>query len=137
MNQIEMAQDRMEKTVEMFTDTARKAFLAGLGFAALAQDELEQLVENAGDFADKLVERGEKLDKRSRERVERLMQERRDQVKDQTGKAEKRLTEVSGELLNRFNVPTATDIEDLNKKVAALSRKVDRLRKEQEAAPVA
>lgn len=128
--QPEMTRERIPTTL---TDAARRAFLASLGLFAMAQDEVEQLLDNAGSFTDKLVERGEKLEHQNRERVDKAVKQRREQVKEGTEKAEDRLANASGDLLTRLNVPTARDIEDLNKKVAALNRKVDRLRKEQEA----
>jgi poly(hydroxyalkanoate) granule-associated protein len=133
-NQPEMNRERIPSAL---TDAARRAYLASLGLFAMAQDEVEQLLQNAGSFTDKLVERGEKLEEQNRERVDKVVEQRREQVKERADKAEDRLANASGDVLSRFNVPTAKDIEDLNKKVASLNRKVDRLRKEKEQAAAA
>ena len=57
-----------------------------------------------------------------------------DTVKDLANKAETRLQKGVEGFLVRANVPTATDIQDLNKKIGALGRKIDRLRRAQEDA---
>lgn len=99
-------------------DLARKVLLASIGAMALAQDEVE-------DFVDRLVERGEIAEKDGRKLVKEII----DRRKSETRRAEvhKRVEEA----LDRFNVPTKSDIEALSEKIAALSKKVDDLKKTQ------
>jgi poly(hydroxyalkanoate) granule-associated protein len=101
---------------------ARKVLLAGIGAMALAQDEVE-------DFVTKLVERGEIAEKDGRKLVDEILERR----KQRMSKAEDEVSKRVEEVLDRLNVPTKSDIEALSKKIQALSRKVDELKKTKEA----
>jgi poly(hydroxyalkanoate) granule-associated protein len=103
-----------------FLETARKVLLAGIGAFALAQDEIE-------DFVNKLVERGEIAEKDGRKLVREIMERR----KKETEKAEDGLSKRVEEILDRMNVPTKADIEALGEKIAALTKKVEELKKVQ------
>jgi polyhydroxyalkanoate synthesis regulator phasin len=98
-------------------DAARKVLLASIGAVALAQDEIE-------DFVNRLVERGEIAEKDGR----KLVMDRR---KKEAEKAEDEVGKRVEEVLDRMNVPTKADIEALGEKIAALSKKVDELKKSQ------
>ncbi len=135
--QIEVEQERVKNAYETVYNTAHKVVLAGLGLFSLAQEELGDLFERGEEFTNKLIERGTDVEKDGREMFNKMMKEQRKQVQKTVDKAEDRVGSYSEEILNRFNVPTAGDIEDLSKKVASLSRKVDRLRKAQEEEVVA
>lgn len=106
---------------------ARKALLASLGAMAMTLDE-------ANEFVDKLVERGEmaeadaqKLINDLRERSnarEKVVGEARKKAVSKAGLALEESVEV---ILNRFNVPTKSDIDELSKKIGALTQKVSAL----------
>jgi poly(hydroxyalkanoate) granule-associated protein len=97
---------------------ARKVLLAGIGAVALAQDEVE-------DFVNKLVERGEIAEKDGRKLVQDVMDRRKMQVEKTGDEVSARVQEA----LDRMNVPTKSDIDALGTKIAALTRKVDQLKK--------
>jgi polyhydroxyalkanoate synthesis regulator phasin len=99
-------------------EAARKVLRAGIGAVALAQDEVE-------DFVNRLVERGEIAEKDGRKLVREVM----DRRKKDADKAEDVVTKRVEEILDRMNVPTKSDIEALGDKIAALSKKVDELKK--------
>jgi len=101
-------------------DVARKVLLASIGAMALAQDEME-------DFVNRLVERGEIAEKDGRNLVKEVMERR----KKETKKAEDEMSKRVEEALDRLNVPNKADIEALGEKIAALTKKVDELRKTQ------
>lgn len=101
-------------------DLARKVLLASIGAMALAQDEVE-------DFVDRLVERGEIAEKDGRKLVKEVM----DRRKKETKKAEDEVGKRVQETLDRLNVPTKADIEALGDKIAALTKKVEDLKKTQ------
>jgi poly(hydroxyalkanoate) granule-associated protein len=101
-------------------EAARKVLLASIGAAALAQEELE-------DFINKLVEQGEIAEKEGR----KLVQEMREKRKDRFQSVEDRMSKRMEESLKNMNVPTKVDIEALNAKISALSKKIDDLQKEQ------
>jgi polyhydroxyalkanoate synthesis regulator phasin len=92
----------------------RKVMLAGIGAAALAQEEAEV-------FIHKLIEKGELAEKDGRVLVKDLREKRRQKAEEQI---EKRITS----LIERMKIPTKTDIEDLSEKIAEISKKVDDLK---------
>ncbi len=95
-------------------EAMRKMMLAYVGGWALAYDELEDLVE-------RFVERGEVAEKDARKLLKEVAEKRRPAGLD------KRMEE----LLNRMDVPTKADIQALGAKIAALTQKVEELKKTQ------
>lgn len=104
----------------MLLDAVRKVLLASIGAVALAQEEIE-------DFVNKLVERGEIAEKDGKKLVHEVMDKR----KKGAEKAEDEFSKRVEEILTRLNVPSKVDIESLGEKIAALSKKVDELKKTQ------
>lgn len=110
----------VEETVEegkSFLVGLRRILMAGVGAVALAQDEVD-------DFVGKLVERGEIAEKDGRKLVSEIMDKRR----QRTQKAEDSLDQRVEGLLDRMNVPTKRDIDELSKKVTLLAQKIDELK---------
>ena len=114
------APNEKEESRPLF-DIARKVLLASIGAMALAQDEVE-------DFVNRLVDRGEIAEKDGRKLVKEII----DRRKKETGKVEGGVGKRVEEALDRLNVPTKTDIEALSEKIAALTKKVDDLKKTQD-----
>ncbi|GAB4521169.1 MAG: hypothetical protein Fur0018_01370 [Anaerolineales bacterium] len=104
-------------------DAARKVLLAGIGAVALAQDE-------ADNFVKKLVERGELAEKDARKLMEEVDTRRKETAQKAEGQVEERLESI----LSRMNVPTKSDIQALSEKIAALTEKVEALKKNGSAA---
>lgn len=108
-----------------FIDLVRKMMLAGVGAVAMSRDETEQ-------FVDKLVERGELAQKDAekllRDVQARLRQNRPD-VQEQAEKVTTRAQQGMEDFLNRLNIPSKRDIEDLSAKIAQLAARVEELRK--------
>jgi len=115
----EKEQEVVEVERSSLLEMSRKVLLAGVGAVALAQDEIEE-------FVNKLVERGEIAVKDGRKLIRDLI-ERRKKV---TKKTEKDLDRRVEELLHRLNIPSKADIEALSAKIAALTKKVDELKKD-------
>jgi len=107
-------------------EAARKVLLAGIGAVALAQDEIEE-------FVGKLVERGEIAEKDGRRLINDIAERRKSRTErvrtDIGSEVDKRMES----LLNRMNIPSKSDIEGLNRRITALSRKIDQLKKAQQA----
>ena len=114
--EIEEIEEMEEERSKLF-ELARKVALAGIGAAALAQDELE-------DFINRLVERGEIAEKDARKLIKEVSEKRR-------GKVEKQLDKRLEGLLEHLDVPSKADIDELGAKIAALTAKVDALKKVQ------
>ena len=109
-----------------FVELLRKVVLAGVGAVAMSRDETEQLVA-------KLVERGELAQKDAekllRDVRSRLRQSRPDD-QEQAEKVTVRAQQGMEDFLNRLNIPSKRDIEDLSAKIAQLAARVEELRKQ-------
>jgi poly(hydroxyalkanoate) granule-associated protein len=99
-------------------EALRKVLLAGIGVVALAQEEIDDLVE-------KLVERGEIAEKDGKKLIHEIKEKRMSQSK----KAEDQVSKRIEDALDRLNVPRKSDIDALGEKINALSAKVDELKK--------
>lgn len=107
---------------------ARRVLLAGLGAVALSMEEAQA-------FVDKLVERGEIAEADA----QRLIQDFRERAKKQgeqissvgeegAKQAENVVEAQITAVLNRMNVPTKRDIDQLSTQIELLSAKIDSLR---------
>jgi poly(hydroxyalkanoate) granule-associated protein len=105
-------------------EIARKVLLAGIGAVVLAQEEIEE-------FVNKLVERGEIAEKDGRRLMKDVIERRKKKAEEVRSDTEEQFEQRMEEILTRMNIPSKSDIDDLSKKVTALSRKVDQLKKEQ------
>ena len=116
-----------KEATNSFIDLLRKMMLAGVGAVAMTRDESEQ-------FVNKLVERGEiaqkDAEKLLRDVQGRLRQGREVNVKEQAEKVTTRVEQGVEEFLNRLNIPSKRDIEELSAKIAQLSARVEELRKQ-------
>lgn len=110
--------DEAKEEGKHFLDALHKVLLASIGAVALAQEEIE-------DFVNKLIERGEIAEKDGRKLVREVVERR----KKETEKAEDQLSKRVEEVLSHMNVPSKTDIDALGEKVAALTKKVEELKK--------
>ncbi len=115
---------------------AHKVLLAGVGAAALAQEEIE-------DFANRLIERGQIAEADGKRMVKDVLEQRRKQM-ERTGERAQGVASDLAEgqrriaddveqrierVLARMNIPTKEEIETLTSKITALTRKVDELKK--------
>ncbi len=106
------------------TGTLRKVVLASVGVVGVAQDELTNLI-------DRMVERGEITEKEARKLLSEVQKEVNKRRRSGQTKAEK---ELEG-MLEKLNIPSKADIEDLTKQVAALSRRIEELKAERNKQP--
>lgn len=92
---------------------SRKILLAGIGAAALAQEEIDH-------FVNRLVDRGELAEKDARRLVKEVL-DRREKME-----RERRASAPSA----RPPAATQADIEALSAKIAELNQKIEELKKE-------
>jgi poly(hydroxyalkanoate) granule-associated protein len=113
-------------------EAVHKVLLAGIGAAALAQEEIE-------DFVNRLVERGEIAEADGKKMMKDVLEKRKQaikmpakpsaQPKKITADIEKRIEEVMAKL----NIPTKDEIDALSAKITALTKKVDELKKSEKS----
>ncbi len=96
----------------------RRVMMAGIGAIAMTQEEVEKTL-------DKLVEQGEVAWGDRQKLVQDVMDRRRAGAKKSQEQVQKRIEDV----VTRMNVPTKSDIDALSEKIAALTKKVDELKK--------
>jgi poly(hydroxyalkanoate) granule-associated protein len=116
--EVKVEQDKPEEEQHRLVALVRHVLLAAVGAVALSQEELEK-------FVAKLVERGEIAEKDGKKLVRDMAARRR----TQTVKVEEQLDKRIEEILARMNVPAKGDIDALGAKIAALTKKVDELKK--------
>ena len=107
-----------QKVTRPVYEASRKVLLAAIGAVAFTQDVLE-------DFVEKLIERGEIAEKDGKKLIQEISEKRRKSFHGVEGEAHKHIYEV----MKKFNIPTRKDIEELNEKVAELTKKIDELKK--------
>ena len=111
---------KVEQEPSPMYEGVRKLVLASIGAVAIAQEELEHLIN-------KLVERGELAEKEGK----KLLNELKEKRKKKTAKAEEEINKQVEELMTSMNVPTKDDIDALGDKINDLDKKVDELKKAQ------
>jgi poly(hydroxyalkanoate) granule-associated protein len=120
---VKEVEDAAAKAGNTLFEGLRKLVLASIGVIAMTRDEIEA-------FVNKLVERGELAQKDG----EKLVNDLRTRVRDgrpQVQKVGERVEQGVEDFLNRLNIPSKHDIDELSAKIAQLSARVDELRKQQ------
>ncbi|MCA9942056.1 MAG: phasin family protein [Anaerolineales bacterium] len=118
---INVEEEAMKEAINPFVEGIRRVLLAGVGAFAMAQDETEK-------FVNKLVEKGEIAEKDGRSLLNDLAENRKKRSKESGKRVSDELEKRMEGLLNRMNIPTKSDIEQLSNKVAELTKKIDTLK---------
>ncbi len=110
-------------------DRGRDVWLAGLGALATVEEEGSKL------FA-RLVERGKEYEnlsaKQVKELTERVSEQQKkaiEQAEETTTAAQSAVANTMDKALERFGVPTRSEVTDLSEKVDLLSKQIDTLSK--------
>ena len=114
----EVVETPKEESQHQMSEMLRRVFLAAVGAVAIAQEELEAMVN-------KLVERGEIAEKDGKKLINEMMEKRKGKtanVSDEIGKSVENV-------LNKMNIPSKADVDVLSQKITALSKKIDDLKK--------
>lgn len=120
---IKVEEEVVEETSNPFVEGVRRVLLAGVGAVSLAQDEAEKFVQ-------KLIEKGEIAEKDGRSLLNDVAENRKKRAKESGQRVSDELEKRMESLLNRMNIPTKSDIEQLSKKVAELTKKIDALKEQ-------
>lgn len=100
----------------------RNMLMAAIGTVSIGIEEVEAIVNH-------LIERGELAEKDGRAMVAEV-RERRQKDAEKVGSKFDGLVDIRVEtILNRMNIPSRNDVEDLGKKIGELASKVDELTK--------
>ena len=132
--QLTQVKKQLGEVTSEVTESAHQVFLAGLGAAALSQEE-------TGRLFDRLVSRGRKVEAEGKKKVAAGKKQLDATTKQATARAEKVYRRVQDELdsrlaklVNRLGLPNQDQIRLLTDRVAELTRKVEGLTKTTKAA---
>jgi polyhydroxyalkanoate synthesis regulator phasin len=131
--EIEELEEKKDGLFKKASQAMRSTMMVGMGAVDLTQEKVMGLWDNSRKFVDDLEGRGEKFSKKRRERIDEEVDKRQGQIKELSGKATESFDKYSEAVLAHVNIPTSEDIEGLSKQVSSLSRKVDKVSKEQKA----
>jgi polyhydroxyalkanoate synthesis regulator phasin len=95
-------------------DLIKKTILAGVGFAALTRDKVEQL-------AKEYIEKGEMTEKQGRELVDEFMKKSEQARKD----IETKLEDTVQKVLKKMNLATKADVAGLEERLKTLEQRGD------------
>ncbi|MEZ4593637.1 MAG: phasin family protein [Chloroflexota bacterium] len=118
---IQIEEEAVEEGKNPFVEGVRRVLLAGVGAVSLAQDEAEK-------FVHKLIEKGEIAEKDGRSLLNDLAENRKQRAQESSKRVSDELEKRMESLLNRMNIPTKSDIEQLSNKVAELTKKIETLK---------
>ena len=145
--EVEEITAEFETRLTKVRETAHKGFLAYIGAFAMAADEVVELSKTAREqfntrieetrgntdtLASNMIERGTNFQTDARKRIDEVLEGRRGTLNEQTEKVVNVVEKRVEELLARVNLPTKDSIEQLNKRINSLGRKIDKVRKDQE-----
>ena len=117
---VEVSEEEVVVEEPSILESLRRVLLASVGVVALT-------IEEIGELVDKLVERGEIAEQEGKKLVLEIKEKR----KKKTDEAEDIASSRMREMMDKMDIPTKSDIDDLSKKIATLSKKVDDLKKAQ------
>jgi len=132
--EIEELEEAKPSLFQKMAATVRSTMMVGLGAADMTQEKVANLWGSTRNLVGDLEKRGEDVSVKRREQITEEVDKRQEQIKGISGKATESFDKYSEAVLTRVNIPTSEDIEGLSKQVSSLSRKVDKVRKEQEEA---
>lgn len=114
---------------DLVLDNVRKAYLAGWGAAVYANDFLHEEFSSATELTDKLISKGEEAEKKARKTINKETSATQKNLKKRQQRLEKEADKRVASLLHKINIPTRSDIDKLNNRVARLSKQLDELNK--------
>jgi polyhydroxyalkanoate synthesis regulator phasin len=118
---VEVSEEEVVVEEASILESLRRVLLASVGVVALT-------IEEIGELVDKLVERGEIAEQEGKKLVIEIKEKR----KKKTDEAEDMASSRMREMMDKMDIPTKSDINDLSAKIATLSKKVDELKKDKD-----
>jgi len=125
----EHAEERKNLLGGLIMDNVRKAYLAGWGAAVYTTDFIHNEFNNVTELTGKLVAKGEEAEKKTRKTVAKEAAARQKTWKKRAKSLEKEADKRVAALLHTINVPTRSDIDKLNRRVARLNKQLEELNK--------
>jgi len=92
-------------------DYIRRMVLAGAGLAIMTTEKIQAIM-------DELVRKGEMTEKEAREAVAEFAEKSKQAKKD----LEEKMEQIAAGLLNRMNIPTRKEVDEIKERLARLER---------------
>lgn len=103
-------------------DILRKTLLIGVGLVSVTREKIEEITDD-------LIKKGELSEKEGRDLLNEMLEKSREARKD----LEARMEQIVADALNRFNIPTRKEIQELKQRIAVLEKEnVERLERERD-----
>lgn len=103
------------------------------GLRGKADEQVEEVTDSAETLTSKMIDRGSNVEATTRKRIEDVVEGGRTQLNKRTEAALSKFDGTVENFLGRINLPTKDSIDQLNKKINGLGRKIDQMRKQQES----
>ncbi len=117
-----------ETSENIIANNTRRVLLAAIGLGTLAYENAEKVVQ-------RLVDKGELAEEDGRSILQTLAEKRAEKVQASNQRVKEEIERRMASLLNRMNMPSKQDIDQLNEKIALLSSKVEALLAEEAEEP--
>lgn len=105
---------------EELTERGREVWLAGLGAMAAAEEE-------GTKFFNSLIQKGKSYESRGREQIEEVAETATEQQQVLSKRVQSTIAETVEVALERFGVPTQSEVKKLTHQVDRLTKKVEQL----------
>ena len=115
-------QTLLEGTGQTMSGFPRRLLMASRGALSMTREEAEQLLERGEDLFDRLVERGQKLEDGQRSEWLRDWERR---GREQFQEVEEQVEQQVQNVLQTLHIPSAEDIERLNREIERISARLD------------
>lgn len=106
----------------------RRMALASIGAVAITRDEVEKVITQLVDRGELAQKEGETL----RSEMSVRFRQTKNEAENATQDFGRQIEQGVEQFLNRLNVPSKRDIDELSTKIAQLNARVEELRKSQE-----
>ena len=131
---VNIEEETLQETATLFFEGARKAMNAGLGAVDIAREEATKLLEKTQldieEIFNNLVARGETFGADNRKRIDEVVNVRKSQAEETVNDIRATVDAQIEKALHTINIPTKADIDDLTKKIANPTKKVNGLAKQ-------
>lgn len=122
----ERMQNLVEETSHTVTGAPRRLLQASRGAISMTREEAEHLLERGEDLFEKLVERGQKIEEKQTERVQGWLKSWEERSRKQMHVAEEQFEHQVQNALRALHIPSADDVERLDKEIERISKMLDK-----------
>ncbi|MCS6843850.1 MAG: phasin family protein [Caldilineales bacterium] len=123
---------------ELITKTPDRLLKASRGALVMTREEAEHLIHRGHDLFEELVRRGEEVETKQTDRITGWLKQWQERGRKQVHMAEEQLEAQVQHVLRALHIPSADDVDMLNKQIDKIGKKLEAYLKsmEQAALPI-